>query len=174
MEKLEKERLEIEGIIEEKLERDKLERDIYKITRREEKDRTFKIDSFIETNNEFWNVAQILIENEEQKNDKSKIQELTLEIKSLKEKMEQFQPRYASNGTIYFSNNQRSQNIYPQMQGRYEFQSRARFNYNQNFRYSNPNNWFKKNENQISKISNKQIEGNLRWSELTNNAIRGE
>ena len=36
----------------------------------------------------FWNEAEILIENEEQKNDKSKIQELTLEIESLIEKME--------------------------------------------------------------------------------------
>ena len=53
MEKLEKERLEIERIIEEKLERDKLERDIYKINQRKEEDRTFEIDSFIETNNEF-------------------------------------------------------------------------------------------------------------------------
>ena len=80
VEKLEKERLGIERIIEEKLERDKLERDTYKITQRKEGDRTFEVDSFIETNNEFWKGVEILIENEEQKNDKSKIQELTLEI----------------------------------------------------------------------------------------------
>ena len=79
MEKLEKDRLETERIIEEKLERDKLERDIYKRTQWKG-DRTFEVDSFIETNNEFWKGAEILIENEEQKNDKSKIQELTLEI----------------------------------------------------------------------------------------------
>ena len=89
MKKLDKERLEIEKIINEKLERDKLELEIYKRTQREEKDRTFEIDSFIETNKEFWKEAEILIENEEPKNDKSKILELTLEIKSLKEKMEQ-------------------------------------------------------------------------------------
>ena len=89
MEKLEKERLEIERIIEEKLERDKLEPDMYEINQRKEEDRTFEIDSFIETNNEVWEEAEILIKNEEQKNDKSKIQELTLEIESLKEKMEQ-------------------------------------------------------------------------------------
>ena len=67
MEKLEKERLEIERIIEEELERDKLERDLYDINQRKEEDRTFEIDSFIETNNEFWKEAEILIENEEQK-----------------------------------------------------------------------------------------------------------
>ena len=88
-EKLDKERLEIERIIQEKLERDKLERDTYEINQRTDEDRTFEIDSFILTNNEFWKEAEILIENEEQKNDKSKIQELTLEIESLKEKMEQ-------------------------------------------------------------------------------------
>ena len=54
MEKLEKERLEIERIIEEKLESDKLERHIYKIIQRKEGDRTFEVDSFIETNNETW------------------------------------------------------------------------------------------------------------------------
>ena len=75
-----------EKIIREKLERDKLEQDIYKINQRKEEDRTFEIDSFIETNNEFWKEAEILIENEEQKNDKSKIQELNLEIESLKKK----------------------------------------------------------------------------------------
>ena len=53
MEKLEKERLEIERMIEKKLERDKLEPDIYKITQRKEGDRTFEVDSFIETNNEY-------------------------------------------------------------------------------------------------------------------------
>ena len=89
MKKLDKEKLEIEKIIREKLERDKLELEIYKRTQREEGDRTFEVDSFIETNNKFWKGAEILIENEEQKNDKSKIQELTLEIESLKEKMEQ-------------------------------------------------------------------------------------
>ena len=85
----EKEKLQIERIIEEKLERDKLERDIYEINERKEEDRTFEINSFTETNNEFCKEAEILIENEEQKNDKSKIQELTLKIESLKEKMEQ-------------------------------------------------------------------------------------
>ena len=69
------EKLEIERIIEEELERDKLEQDIYKITKRKERDRKFEVDSFIETINEFWKGAEILIENEEQKNDKSKIQE---------------------------------------------------------------------------------------------------
>ena len=67
MEKLEKERLEIERIIEEKLERDKLERDLYDINQRKEEDRRFEIDSFIETNNEFWKEAKILNENEIQK-----------------------------------------------------------------------------------------------------------
>ena len=80
MKKLDKEKLEIEKIIKEKLERDKLELEIYKRTQREEGDRTFEVDSFIETNNEFWKGAEILIENEEQQDDKSKIQELTLEI----------------------------------------------------------------------------------------------
>ena len=89
MKKLDKERLEIEKIIKKKLEKDKLELEIYKRMQREEKDRTFEIDSFIETSKEFRKEAEILIENEEQKNDKSKIQELTLEIESLKEKMEQ-------------------------------------------------------------------------------------
>ena len=89
MEKLEKERLEIKRIIEENLEWDKLERGIYKITQRKEGNRTFEVDLFIETNNEFWKGAEILIENEKQQNDKSKIQELTLEIESLIEKMEQ-------------------------------------------------------------------------------------
>ena len=65
MEKLEKVSLQIERIIEEKLERDKLERDLYDINQRKEEDITFKIDSFIETNNEFWKEAEILIENEE-------------------------------------------------------------------------------------------------------------
>ena len=51
MKKLDKERLEIEKIIKENLEKDKLELEIYKRTQREEKDRTFEIDSFIETNN---------------------------------------------------------------------------------------------------------------------------
>ena len=89
MKKLDKERLEIKKVIKEKLERDKLELEIYNRTQREEGDRTFEVDSFIETNNEFGKGAEILIENEEQKNDKSKIQELTLEIESLKEKVEQ-------------------------------------------------------------------------------------
>ena len=71
------------------MEKDKLELEIYKRTQRKEKDRTFEIDSFIETNKEFWKEAEILIENEEPKNDKSQILELTLEIKSFKEKMEQ-------------------------------------------------------------------------------------
>ena len=71
------------------MEKDKLELEIYKRPQREEKDRTFEIDSFIETNNEFWKEAGILIENQEPKNDKSKILESTLEIKSLKGKMKQ-------------------------------------------------------------------------------------
>ena len=57
MEKLDKARLKIERIIEEKLERDKLERNIYEINQRTEEDRKFEIDSFIETNNEFWKEA---------------------------------------------------------------------------------------------------------------------
>ena len=77
MRKVEKEKLEIERIFEKKLEREKLVRDIHKITRRKEKDRTFEIDLFIETNKEFWKEAGILIENKEHKNDKSKSQELT-------------------------------------------------------------------------------------------------
>ena len=44
--KLDKERLEIEKITKGKLERDKLKLEIYKRTQREEKDRTFEIDSF--------------------------------------------------------------------------------------------------------------------------------
>ena len=40
------------------------------------------------TNNEFRKEAEILIKNEEEKNDKSKVQKLTLELKSLKEKIE--------------------------------------------------------------------------------------
>ena len=46
------------------LENDKLELDICKRTQRKEKDRTFEEDSCIETNNEFWKEAGILIENE--------------------------------------------------------------------------------------------------------------
>ena len=65
--------LEIERIIKEKLEIDKLELDVYKITQRKEEDRTFKADSFVETNKEFWKEAEILIENEDRKNDKLKI-----------------------------------------------------------------------------------------------------
>ena len=49
--KIRKKRLGIERIIKEKLERDKLERNIYKITQRKEGDKTFEVDSFIETNN---------------------------------------------------------------------------------------------------------------------------
>ena len=52
------------------MEKDKLELEIYKRPQREEKDRTFEIDSFIETNKEFRKEAEILIENEEPKNDK--------------------------------------------------------------------------------------------------------
>ena len=66
------------------MEKDILVLEIYKRTQREKKDRTFEIDSFIETNKEFWKEAEIIIENEEPKNDKSKILELTLDIQSYK------------------------------------------------------------------------------------------
>ena len=82
----------------------------------------------------------------------------------------QFQPRYANNGTRYFYNNQRRQNTYPQNRSIYEFQNSVRFNYNQNSRYPNPNNWFGKAENQISRNSNRQqIEWNPKLPELTYN-----
>ena len=83
---------------------------------------------------------------------------------------QQFQPRYANNGTKYFYNNQRSQNTYPQNRGINKFQNRVGVNYNQNYRYPNPNNWFRKEENQIARYSNRQqLEGNPKLPELTYN-----
>ena len=82
----------------------------------------------------------------------------------------QFQPRYANNETRYFYNNQRRQNTYPQNRGINEFQNRVRFNYNQNPRYTNPNKWFGKEENQIARYSNRQqLEWNPKLPELTYN-----
>ena len=86
----------------------------------------------------------------------------------------QFQPRYANNGTRYFYNNQRRKNTYPQNRSIYEFQNRIRFNYNQNSRYPNPNNWFGKEENQTPRNSNRQqIEWNPKLPELTYNLKDG-
>ena len=82
--------------------------------------------------------------------------------------------RMTNESTRYFYNNQRIQNTFPQIQGNNEFLNKARFNYNQIFRYPNPNEWLQQARNQILRNSNKQqIERNSKLPELICNVQDG-